>query len=70
MFCPFRRLVVQILVYFAHFQNQGQMAVCHVVMVTIHAVKFLYTPTFHLGLKITTSCCMIVGCASFENSQI
>ena len=39
----------------------------------IHPVKFWYTSTFHLGLKVATHYYVVVhlqGCASFEISQI
>ena len=50
----------QTVVHFAHFQVQAQLAARHVLTVPMHAVKFLYIPTFHWGLKVATHCCVLV----------
>ena len=56
-------------VYFTHFQVQALMAARQAVMVplaplaALHAVKLLYTATFHdcvNALKVTTHCCVAV----------
>ena len=36
------------------------MAARHAFTVPMHAVKFLYTATFHWGLKVATHCCVVV----------
>ena len=45
---------------FAHFRVQALLAVRHVVTVSLHAVKLLYTATFRWGLKVATHCCVVV----------
>ena len=59
-FCPDGVQTAQTLVHFAKFQVQARLAEHHTFTVPMHAVKFLYTATFHWGLKVATHCCVIV----------
>ena len=46
-FCPDGVQTAQMLVHFDHFQVHALLATRHVFTVPMHAVKFLYTATFH-----------------------
>ena len=59
-YCPVGVQVAQTEVHFVQFQVQARMAACHAVIVPLHAVKLLYTTTFHEGLKVATICCVVV----------
>ena len=59
-FCPDGVWSAQMESLFSHFQVQALLAVRLAVMVSMHAVKLLYTATFQLGLKVATHCCVVV----------
>ena len=46
------------------------MAARHAVTVAMHTVKFLYTTTFHWGLKVATHCCVIVHLCFIRDPMI
>ena len=47
---------------FCPLSSSGLDGRCHAFTVPrpVHAVKFLYTTTFHLGLKVATHCCVVL----------
>ena len=49
--CPIRGRFAQAVVYFAHFQVQDRMAVCHTVAVHKHIVNFLYTTVLYAPVE-------------------
>ena len=61
-YCPDGVQSAQTIVHFAHFQVQARtrIAARHDVAASIQAVKFIYTSTFHWGLKVAIHCCVTV----------